>query len=137
MMGAVVFAFDFAQLEGVNGEAGVAVACEPKAMMMIGGLVAEADAILLHGAMSTEVENGGERFGGRGLGFIEVGGDVEAGARLEVEAFDKHVFGVDGAGNGGEERGAIRERIETQHVEELEASFGFLSGPLLGCREGS
>ena len=101
VMGAVVFAFDFAELEGVDGEAGVAVAGEPEAVVVVGGFVAEADALFLHDAVAAEVEDGGEGFFGGGFGFVEVGGDVEAGAGLEVEAFDEDVGGVEGAGDGG------------------------------------
>ena len=45
---AVVDAFDLAELQRVDRQADVAVAGEPGAVMLVAGLVAEADAVLLH-----------------------------------------------------------------------------------------
>jgi len=55
-----VDAFDLAELERVDDHADVAVAGEPGAVVLIEGLVAIGDAVLLLLAVAADVENGGE-----------------------------------------------------------------------------
>ena len=49
---------DLAEFEGVDDEADVAVAGEPVAVMLVGDLVAVADAVLCHVAVAADVEDG-------------------------------------------------------------------------------
>ena len=66
--------------------------------------------------MTAGVEDGGEFF--RLLfGSIQVAGDVEAGAALEVEFIDDDIFALDGAGDGGVQRRFLWQRREAEHVE--------------------
>ncbi len=60
VVGAVVFAFDLAELEGVDDETGVAVACEPEAVVMVSGFVAVGDGAFFHAAVTADVEDGRE-----------------------------------------------------------------------------
>src|SRR5207253_402783 len=105
-VGAVMDAGDFAQLQRVDGQADVAVGGEPHAVVLEGGFVAIAAAA----GMAADVEDGGEfnrslllrgltppaQFGFRA---VEVAGDVEAGAALEVELVDDDAVALQSAGN--------------------------------------
>src|SRR4051812_9996475 len=83
-------ALDLAELHGIDSQAGKAVAREPDAMVLVVGLVAEADAILLHVGVPASVEDRGHRL--RGVAReIEVRSDVEAGERLEMDFLDDEI----------------------------------------------
>ena len=56
---AVMHALKFAQLDGVDGEADVAVTCEPCAMVLVAGFVSEARWAVFHNRVAADVEDGG------------------------------------------------------------------------------
>ncbi len=121
-VGAVVDAFDLAQLQRVDRQAGVAIASEPGTVVLVVHLVAEADPILLDATVAADVEN---RRQGAGVlfGQVEIPGDVETGAGLELEVFDDEVGVVDSAGDDRFEWCLFRSRREPEHFEQLFSIF--------------
>src|SRR5205823_5198123 len=125
-VGAVMDAGNFTQLQRVDDQADVAVGGEPHAVILEGGFVAVASAA----GVAAEVENGGE-FGPPSLtlraliglralirfGAVEVAGDVEARAALEVQLVDDDVVSLQRAGDGGVQGSLFGQRRETEHVE--------------------
>ncbi len=110
-IGSVVNPLDLAELEGVDHQAGVAVACEPHAVVLIAGLVAVAHAVLLHPAVAANVENCGDA----PLALarqIEVAGDVQPGPRLEVQLLDNDIVALDPASDRRLEIAPLGQRIE-------------------------
>ena len=75
----MVDAFNFAELDRINGEANVSVAGEPCTVMLIVRFVSQADAIAFYASMATHVENCWQ---GRVLlhRTIEIARDVKAWA---------------------------------------------------------
>ncbi len=126
-----MLATDLAELHGVDDHAGVAVACVPDAVVLVAGLVAEADAVLDHNGMAADVEDGGQGL----FDFVwqvEIGRDVESGHGLEVHFFHDVAVAFELAGLGGIQRGLFREGIEAEHFKELAAVFGGLGLPVCG-----
>ena len=106
-VGAVMDPLDLAQLKRVDRQAGVAVAGEPGTVVLVVHLVAVADSVLLDPPVATDVENrrqGAAAF----LGQVEIAGDVQTGAGLELEVFDDEIGVLDPAGDLRLERGSGR-----------------------------
>jgi len=120
-VGAVVDGGDLTQLESIQDEADIAVSGEPDTVGLVGGFVAGA---ALEG-VTADIEHGGEPLSGVGIGGAEeVGGDVEPGARLEVEILDQVTVALDGAGNRGVERSGLGQGVEAEHMEILSVAGG-------------
>jgi len=121
-----VEAGNFAELDGVDDEASVAVAGEPGAVLLVGGFVAIADVVGFDGGVAADVENGGE-WGLDFFGEPEVGGDVEVRAGLEMDFFDDDGVVFEATCNGGMEVAAFGHGREAEHIEEfgLAAGAGF------------
>src|ERR1041384_7561625 len=83
-IGAVMQAFNFAELKRVDDETNVAIPREPFGVMLIECFRAIADAVLLNIAVAADVENRGGWFF-EIFGNIEIGGDIKLGAGLEVK----------------------------------------------------
>ena len=129
LVGAVVFALDLAELEGVENETGVAVFRKPVAVVLVGRLVAVADPVDLHSAVTADVEDRRERT----LllhGTVEVGGDIETGFGLEDDFLHDHSVALDRAGDLGFQVRARREGLEPQHFKELATHFRLGGGPV-------
>ena len=99
-IGAVVDAFEFAELDRVNGEANVAVPGEPGAVMLVVCFVAVIDAVNPHSAVTTNVKDRRCR-GGEVVRHVQVAGDVEAGAGLEVQVSHLELVVFHRASDGG------------------------------------
>ena len=128
---AVVDAGNLAKLERVEHEAHVAVAGEPGGVVLVGGLVAVADVPFFHRRVPADVQNGR---GGLVEAFreVQVAGDVQVRARLEVQVLDDKGRVVELAGDGGVKVRALGQRVETEHFEHLRAQALPLSVPILG-----
>jgi len=130
----VVDAFDLAQLQRVDRQAGVAIASEPGTVVLVVHLVAVADSVLLHPSVAADVEDGRQ-----GLlacfvvvsGQVEIPGDVETGAGLELEVFDDEVRVVDSTGDDRLEWCFFRSRREPEHFEELFSILATLCLPVV------
>jgi hypothetical protein len=129
-IGSVMDALDFAELEGVDDEADVAIAGEPGAVMLVGNLVAVTHTVVDGRSVAAHIEDGGRRFF-EGLGEVKVGGDIESREGLEVEIFDGKLRVINGAGDAGFERGTFRKGIEAEHFEELTVQFRALPIPVI------
>ncbi len=128
-VGAVVDALKFAKLDRVDREANVAVAGEPRAVMLVVSLVAVIDAVDLHPAVAADVE---DRRGGGGefLRHVKIAGDVQAGAGLVVELAHLEFVVLHRAGDLDLQRRTLRQRVEPEHLAELAAVFVFLFVPV-------
>src|SRR5262249_51973624 len=94
----MVYALDFTELHSVDGQADIAIAGEPRAVVVITRLVPEADVPLFGLAMSADVKNGRRRTG-RSLWQIEISGDIQTRSRLKVQFFDGELIVLDFAGD--------------------------------------
>ena len=127
---AVVLAWQFTELDGVNRQADVTVAGKPSAVVLIVGFVAVIDSVDLHPAVPADVKNGGRR-AVHFLWHVKVGGDVEAGAGLIVQFADLKLVVLHYTGDFGLERSAFGERVQSEHLMELSAVFGFFVVPIV------
>jgi hypothetical protein len=125
---------DFAELEGVHNQAGITVAREPNAVMLVGDFVAIADSILDDGPVPAQIQDRRQ-----GLvdffGQVEVGRDVKAGQGLKVEVLDHKIFALDFPGDFGFQIAAWRQGIEAEHLEQLFAVDVAVALELRGIRQ--
>ena len=131
-IGAVVDAFEFAELDRVNDEADIAVPGEPGAVMLVVCFVAIIDAVNLHATVPANVEDR-RRGGGEILGYVQVAGDVQAGAGLKVKVAHLELVVLHRACDGGLQRRAFRQRIEPEHFVKLLAIEIFFGVPIVEC----
>ena len=114
VVGAVVFALDFAQLQRVDDQADVAVGREPHPLVLVRRLVAVAAAV----GVAADVQDRRQL----ALDLLrpeEVAGDVQPRPALEVQLFDRHVAALQRPGHGRVERRLLRQRPQAEHVEVL------------------
>ena len=113
-VGAMVGGGDLAELEGVEDEADVAVAGEPQAVILEGGLIAVAAAA----GVAAEVDDGRmPRAGGGGRRAPQVRRHVQAGDALVMQILDDEAIPLVPARDGRAERRPRRQRIEPEHEE--------------------
>ena len=117
-VGAVVNALDFAHLYCVDGQAYVAVAGEPRTVMLVAYLVAVTDAVDFDGAMTAEVKDRRCRFV-QVFGKIEIAGHIEPGHGLEMNLLDGKLFLLNRASHNALEIGLWGHWIESKHLKEL------------------
>src|SRR5207249_1946457 len=80
-------------------------------------------------AVAADVEDGGSA-AREALREVEVAGDVEARARLELHVFHDAVWPLDAAGDDGLQVGPFRQGGEAEHLEELVAVPFAAGGPV-------
>jgi len=127
---AVMNAFDFAKLQGIDHQADIAVPREPGPVVLVMRLPTEVDAVFRHAGVAADVENGRERAWAL-LRHEQVAGDVEPRTRLEMELLDGEFGVLQRAGHGCLEVGPLGKRVETEHLEELPAVFVFAGVPVV------
>jgi hypothetical protein len=118
----VVQALDFAELERVDDEADVTIAGKPRAVVLIRHLVAVAHAVTDDGPVAAHVKHRWRRLR-RVLRQVQIGCDVKARERLEVEVLDGEVFMLQTSRCGGLEVGARGQRVEAEHLREFRAQL--------------
>ena len=128
---AVVHALELAELDRIDREADVAVAREPRAVVLVAGLVAEAQLPVLNHRVSAGVEDGGSLLPAEVARHPEVGGDVEARQRLEMKLLDRELGVLDAAGHDRLQVRAFRQRREPEHLQQLLAVGGAAGLPVV------
>ncbi len=111
-------AFDFSQLKRINNQANIAITGKPGGVVLVGGLVAEADIIFFDEGMTTDIQDSRRRFF-QIFRDIEIACNVKAGHRLVVNLLDGKVIVVNFAGNDRFEVCFFGERVKSEHLKEL------------------
>lgn len=116
----MVQAENFAELQCVEHKADVAVASEPRAVMLVSHLVAITHAVGDHHPVSAQIKN--RRSGlGQVLRQIKIRRHVKSGSRLEMQILHREVIALHLACDHRFQFTAWRQRIEAQHLEQLPA----------------
>ena len=124
-VGAVVNPFDLTQLQSVDRQAGVAVAGEPAAVVLVVHLAAVADPVLLDLAVAANIEDRRQA----ALVFfwqVKVAGNIQPGARLKLNFLDREIRVIGPTGDDRFERCPGRPGREPEHFEKL---FAILAPP--------
>jgi hypothetical protein len=125
----VVQALEFAELDRIDDEADVPLTGEPRPVVLVVGLGAVADAVLLHVGVTADVQDRG-RPARQIFRHVEIGCRVEPGERLEVHVFNVELVLVHAPGHGGLEIGLGRQRREPEHFQQLFAIGRSAGGPI-------
>ena len=99
-------------------------------MVLVVGLAAIGDAVFLDLTVSADIENRRQSpltFSGN----VEIAGDVQAGARLEMQLFDEELLVLDAAGDYRFQWCPRRTRRQSEHLEELTAVACLVPLPVL------
>ena len=114
----VMDAFDFTQLQRIDHQADITVSGKPPAVMLVGHFVSITDAVLFHPPMSADVKNR-RSFPFEVFGNVQVSGNVQSGTGLKMQILDGELRMLDLPGNHRFQIRFLRQRIKSQHLEEL------------------